>query len=68
MSTYATGAIVSERDRCICPEICLDHCRACNYSARDLEEGCIADADWEPNDDDLARRMELLRTIDGGVA
>lgn len=53
----ATGAIVPERQRCICPDgICLDHCRACNHSGRDLEEMCIADPDWEPDDDDLARR------------
>lgn len=53
----ATGAIVPERQRCICPDgICLDHCRACNHSGRDLEEMCIADPEWEPDDDDLARR------------
>jgi hypothetical protein len=53
----ATGAIVPERQRCICDGICLDHCRACNHSGRDLEECCIADPDWEADDDDLARRM-----------
>lgn len=52
----ATGAIVPERQRCICLDICLDHCRACNHSGRDLEEPCIADPDWEPDDADLARR------------
>lgn len=50
----ATGAIVTERQRCICAVICLDHCRACNHSGRDLEEGCIrlaADDDSEPAPD-----------------
>lgn len=59
----ATGAIVSERQRCICDDMCLDHCRACNWSARDLEEPCIADPCWEPDDDDLERRMTLLRGL-----
>lgn len=54
---YATGAIVPERQRCICHEmICLDHCRACNHSGRDLEEVCIADPEWEPDDEYLAIR------------
>ena len=53
----ATGAIVSEWQRCICNDgLCLDHCRACNHSGRDLEEPCIADPDWQPDEDDLARR------------
>lgn len=53
----ATGAIVPERQRCICPSgLCLDHCRACNWSGRDLEEVCIADPDWEPDDEYLAIR------------
>lgn len=57
--TRATGAIVPERQRCICGDLCLDHCRACNYSGRDLEECCIADPDWQPDDDDLACREAL---------
>ena len=53
----AAGVIVPERQRCICPEAtCLDHCRACNHSGRDLEETCIADPDWEPDDENLAIR------------
>ena len=53
----ATGVIVPERQRCICDDgLCLDCCRACNHSGRDLEEPCIADPDWTPDDDDLARR------------
>ena len=60
MSDYPTGAIVPERQRCICDDMCLDYCRACNQSARDLEEPCIADPDWVPDDDDLARRMTTL--------
>lgn len=48
----STGAIVPERQRCICPDdLCLDHCRACNYAGRDLEEPCIADPDWQSDDD-----------------
>ena len=60
MSPYSTGAIVPERDRCICHGmgLCIDHCRACNHSGRDLEECCIADPDWLPDEDDLARRMD----------
>lgn len=62
MSRRATGAIVPERQRCRClPDLCMDQCRACNYSGRDLEEMCIADPDWEPDDDDLARREGLTR-------
>ena len=53
----ATGAIVTERQRCICNDgLCLDHCRACNHSGRDLEECCIADPEWEPDDEYLAIR------------
>lgn len=62
-TAYATGAIVPERQRCICADMCLNHCRACNHSGRDLEEPCIADPDWEPDDDDLARRTEALRYL-----
>lgn len=62
----ATGVIVPERKRCICPDgLCLDHCRACNYSGRDLEEPCIADPEWEPDDDDLARRDALRFSPEG---
>lgn len=60
----ATGAIVPERQRCICPDICVDHCRACNYSGRDLEEPCIADPDWTPDDDDLARREHTVSRVE----
>ena len=52
----ATGAVVPEYDRCICGDICEDHCRACNHSGRDLEEPCIKDPDWEPDDEYLALR------------
>lgn len=53
----ATGAIVPERQRCICNDgLCLDYCRACNYSGRDLEECCIADPAWEPDVEYLAIR------------
>ena len=48
----AMGAIVTERQRCICHDACLDHCRACNWSGRDLEEMCIADPDWKSDDED----------------
>ena len=58
---YATGAVVPERDRCICRDVCVDHCRACNHSGRDLEESCIADPDWEPDDDYLAIREAAMR-------
>lgn len=62
----ATGAIVPERQRCICnDDLCLDHCRACNFSSRDLEEPCIADPDWTPDDDDLARREARVFPPDG---
>lgn len=57
----ATGAIVPERLRCICDGVCLDHCRACNHSGRDLEEACIADPDWEPDDEYLAIREARSR-------
>lgn len=58
----ATGAIVPERDRCFCePDLCFDYCRACNYSGRDLEETCIADPDWEPDDEYLAIREARQR-------
>lgn len=62
----STGAFVPERQRCICGDDvgCVDHCRACNYSGRDLEELCIADPDWEPDDDDLERRMAIFREAD----
>lgn len=59
---HATGAIVPERQRCICPDICLDHCRACNHAMRDLEETCIADPDWEPDDEYLAIREARMRS------
>jgi hypothetical protein len=62
----ATGAIVPERQRCICPDgLCLDHCRACNHSGRDLEETCIADPEWEPDDEYL--RIREARVIPPGV-
>lgn len=64
MSERATGAIVSEYDRCICDDLCNNNCRACNYSGRDLEEGCIKDPDWEPDDEYLAIRMARIAAID----
>ncbi|MEQ7008428.1 hypothetical protein ABN028_19840 [Actinopolymorpha sp. B17G11] len=53
----ATGVVVPERQRCICDgNVCADHCRACNHSGRDLEEPCIADPDWQPDNDDQPLR------------
>lgn len=63
----ATGAIVPERQRCICNDwLCRDNCRACNHSGRDLEEPCIADPDWTPDDEYLAIREG--RVIPPGVS
>ena len=38
---HATGAIVTERQRCVCREVCLEHCRACNHPGRNPEDMCI---------------------------
>lgn len=64
-SVHSRGAIVPERQRCTCPMfLCRPECRACNHSGRDLEEMCIADPDWEPDDEYLAIREDRFR---GGV-
>lgn len=64
-SVHSRGAIVPERQRCTCPMfLCRPECRACNHSGRDLEETCIADPDWEPDDEYLAIRENRFR---GGV-